>query len=104
MTGYPPTRVIHEILDTAAASLRAQTRRQFYLTFTIEDGESILLAVRDDGYHAAFSMLPGPEAPRFVRADGEYIGGEDTSPDERTRLWFRCRVNAAVDAFINGNN
>lgn len=104
MTGYPPTRVIHEIFDAAAVSLRAQTGREFHLTYTIEDGVGTLRAVRDDGYHAAYSMLPGPEAPRLVRADGERIGGDDTTPEERARLWFRYHVEDAVESFVNGHN
>lgn len=64
----------------------------------------MLTAILDDGYHSAFSLLPGPDAPRFVRADGERIGGEDPTPAERARLWFRYRVEDAVEAFVNGHN
>lgn len=98
--GYPPPEVIREVLDAAAVAMEAQTGREF--TLTMDANAGILRSVRDDGFHAAY-LVP-PFGPSYRRTDGERIGGEDMSPEERARLWFRLLVDAAVETFVNGHN
>ncbi|MBD8907190.1 hypothetical protein [Methylorubrum zatmanii] len=98
--GYPPPEMIREIIDAAAVSMEARTGREFTLTFAAEYG--ILRSVRDDGFHAAY-LVP-PVGPSYRRTEGERIGGEDLSPEERALLLFRFLVDDAVEAFVNGHN
>ncbi|MGU3545769.1 hypothetical protein [Methylobacterium sp. A52T] len=98
--GYPKEEVIQELLATASRILATRTGTEFRLE--LDTASQVVKATRVvDGYHCAVAVRSLGK-PRYVRREGEAIGG-DITDETRRRIALVHRLTDAIEAIENGH-